>query len=68
MAAADQRGKYQGRFNMALSLGRAVGPLFGGMMVAQFSYPVLFITVTVLMLATLGLVLWRAARERLLNG
>jgi len=68
MAAVDQRGKYQGRFNMALSLGRAVGPLFGGMMVAQFSYAILFMTVTVLMLVTLGIVLWRAAREQLLNG
>ncbi|EIW13163.1 multidrug transport protein, major facilitator superfamily [Lactiplantibacillus pentosus KCA1] len=68
MAADDQRGKYQGRYNMALSLGRAVGPLFGGMMVAQFSYSLLFITVTVLMLGSLALVLWRARREHLLNG
>ncbi|MBU7446730.1 MULTISPECIES: MDR family MFS transporter [Lactiplantibacillus] len=68
MAADDQRGKCQGRYNMALSLGRAVGPLFGGMMVAQFSYSLLFITVTVLMLGSLALVLWRARREHLLNG
>lgn len=68
MAANDQRGKYQGRYNMALSLGRAIGPLFGGMMVAQFSYSVLFMTVTVLMLGTLVLVLLRAKREKLLNG
>ena len=68
MAADDQRGKYQGRYNMALSLGRAVGPLFGGMMVAQFSYSLLFITVTILMLGSLALVLWRARREHLLNG
>ncbi|AUI77979.1 MDR family MFS transporter [Lactiplantibacillus pentosus] len=68
MAADDQRGKYQGRYNMALSLGRAVGPLFGGMMVAQFSYSLLFITVTVLMLGSLALVLWRARHEHLLNG
>ncbi|MCC3162409.1 MDR family MFS transporter [Lactiplantibacillus pentosus] len=68
MAADDQRGKYQGRYNMALSLGRAVGPLFGGMMVAQFSYSLLFITVTVLMLGSLALVLWHARREHLLNG
>ncbi|WP_048000339.1 MDR family MFS transporter [Lactiplantibacillus herbarum] len=68
MAADDQRGKYQGRYNMALSLGRAVGPLFGGMMVAQFSYAILFIVVTLLMLGSLTLVLWRARREHLLNG
>lgn len=68
MAANDQRGKYQGRYNMALSLGRAIGPLFGGMMVAQFNYSVLFMTVTVLMLGTLALVLLRAKREKLLNG
>lgn len=68
MAASDQRGKYQGRYNMALSLGRAVGPLFGGMMVATFTYSVLFVTVTVMMLTALGLVLWRAKRGHLLNG
>ncbi|AVK63552.1 MFS transporter [Lactobacillus sp. CBA3606] len=68
MAAANQRGKYQGRFNMALSLGRAVGPLFGGMMVAQFSYAVLFITVTAAMLMTLGIVLVKARQAHLLNG
>lgn len=68
MAAADQRGKYQGRFNMALSLGRAVGPLFGGMMVAQFSYSILFMTATVLMLGSLSIVLIRAHREHLQNG
>lgn len=68
MAAVDQRGKYQGRFNMALSMGRAVGPLFGGMMVAQFSYSVLFIVVTLMMLTTLGIVLVRARHEKLLNG
>ncbi|RRK10654.1 MFS transporter [Lactiplantibacillus garii] len=68
MAADNQRGKYQGRYNMALSLGRAVGPLFGGMMVAQFTYSVLFITVTILMLGSLALVLLRAKRENLLNG
>ncbi|WP_137626555.1 MDR family MFS transporter [Lactiplantibacillus pingfangensis] len=68
MAAPEQRGKYQGRFNMALAMGRAVGPLFGGMMVAQFSYSVLFIVVTVMMLVTLGIVLIRARHEKLLNG
>ncbi|ETY73495.1 MDR family MFS transporter [Lactiplantibacillus fabifermentans] len=68
MAAPTQRGKYQGRFNMALSLGRAVGPLFGGMMVAQFSYATLFMTVTILMLVTLALVLVKARREHLWNG
>ncbi|CAM3145038.1 MDR family MFS transporter [Lactiplantibacillus plajomi] len=68
MAASDQRGKYQGRYNMALSLGRAVGPLFGGMMVATFTYSILFFTVTVMMLAALSLVLWRAKCGHLLNG
>jgi predicted MFS family arabinose efflux permease len=67
MAADDQRGKYQGRYNMALSLGRAVGPLFGGMMVAQFSYSLLFITVTILMLGSLALVLWRAPARTLIK-
>lgn len=68
MAAVDQRGKYQGRFNMALSLGRAVGPLFGGMMVAQFSYTILFISVTLMMLVALAGVLIKAWQTHLLNG
>ena len=68
MAAVDQRGKYQGRFNMALSLGRAVGPSFGGMMVAQFSYTILFISVTLMMLVALAGVLIKAWQTHLLNG
>lgn len=42
LADAKQKGKYQGMFNIFMSFGRAVGPLFGGIMVEWFNYPILF--------------------------
>lgn len=55
----SQKGKYQGMFNVALSLGRAVGPLFGGMMIDLFSYQTLFLSVTALMLGAMLVVIFR---------
>ena len=37
------KGRYQGMLNSWASAGRALGPLFGGMMIDQFSYHSLFI-------------------------
>lgn len=59
LAANGRKGKYQGMYNVAISLGRAVGPLFGGLMIDYFSYRALFLTVTLAMLITMGLVLGR---------
>ncbi|WP_308440902.1 MDR family MFS transporter [Secundilactobacillus yichangensis] len=44
LAKNGSKGKYQGMFNVALSMGRAVGPLFGGVMIDFFNYQILFFT------------------------
>lgn len=43
------KGEFQGLYNISISLGRAVGPLFGGLMIDYFSYQSLFLTVTIAM-------------------
>ncbi|MFC6253916.1 MDR family MFS transporter [Secundilactobacillus hailunensis] len=57
LAENGRKGKYQGMYNVAISLGRAVGPLFGGLMIDFFSYQALFLCVGAAMLVTLGIVL-----------
>lgn len=41
------KGKYQGFFNAATSLGKAGGPLLGGIIIESFSYHILFIICTI---------------------
>ena len=53
---------------VVLTIGEVIGLPIAPAWVAQFSYSLLFITVTILMLGSLALVLWRARREHLLNG
>ncbi|MTV82854.1 MDR family MFS transporter [Secundilactobacillus folii] len=57
LAANGRKGKYQGMYNVAISLGRAAGPLFGGLMIDYFNYRALFLSVTIAMLLALGLVI-----------
>lgn len=63
LAATGRKGKYQGMYNVAISMGRAAGPLFGGVMIDYFSYQSLFLSVTLAMLLTLGLVMLSNARQ-----
>lgn len=58
LAANGSKGRYQGMYNVAISLGRAAGPLFGGLMIDYFSYQSLFLTVTLAMLGTMLLMVW----------
>lgn len=62
LADSRQKGKFQGLFNIFMSLGRAVGPLFGGLMVEFFNYPALFIVSGGLILLALFCVM-REARK-----
>lgn len=57
LAENGSKGKYQGMYNVAISLGRAIGPLFGGLMIDYFSYQALFLCVGLAMLLSLGCVL-----------
>lgn len=53
LAGNNDKGKFQGLYNMAISLGRAVGPLYGGLLIEYGSYQALFWSVTILMLVAL---------------
>jgi MFS family permease len=44
-----QAGKYQGMTNIAMSIGRAIGPLYGGLIIDYFSYEALFLSVFAMM-------------------
>ncbi|WP_125583457.1 MDR family MFS transporter [Levilactobacillus cerevisiae] len=57
LAGDNDKGKFQGIYNMAISFGRAVGPLYGGMIIEYGSYHSLFWSVTAIMLLALGAVM-----------
>jgi MFS family permease len=44
-----EAGKYQGMTNIAMSIGRAIGPLYGGLIIDHFNYETLFLSVFVMM-------------------
>lgn len=65
LAENGRKGKYQGMLNVSISLGRAAGPLFGGLMIDFFSYQALFLSVTLAMIITMIFVLMsNAALQR----
>ena len=47
---------------MTVSIGRAIGPLFGGFMIEAYSYNALFVVSFVLMALTLLLIIGRMIR------
>lgn len=49
----DEAGHYQGLLNITISVGRAIGPLYGGYVIEHGSYQLLFISVFLMMLITL---------------
>lgn len=57
LAGDNDKGKFQGIYNMAISFGRAIGPLYGGLLIEYSSYQMLFWSVTLLMLISLGAVM-----------
>lgn len=61
LASADQKGRLQGDLNMAISLGRAFGPLIGGLLVDFFSYGLLFSLAggSILVMLLGVLIVWR---------
>lgn len=54
-SANEVKGRNQGLVNGFSSVGRAIGPLFGGLIIDHFSFPMLFIVAGVLMLGISGL-------------
>lgn len=59
LAGDNDKGKFQGIYNMAISFGRAIGPLYGGLLIEYGSYRDLFGSVTLLMLLALAAVMIR---------
>lgn len=57
LAPLGEKGRYQAYFNVAMTIGRAVGPVFGGVMVESLSYGFLFGLCATLILVALGWVL-----------
>lgn len=64
LAGDNDKGKFQGIYNMAISFGRAVGPLYGGLLIEYGSYRDLFGSVTLLMLLALAAVMIRNRMNR----
>lgn len=52
----SETGHYQGLPNVAMSIGRAIGPFYGGLIIDRFNYEILFLTVSIMMFATLLIV------------
>lgn len=59
LAGDNDKGKFQGIYNMAISFGRAVGPLYGGLIIEYGNYQSLFWSVTAFMLLALAAVMVR---------
>ncbi|KRL00467.1 MDR family MFS transporter [Liquorilactobacillus capillatus] len=48
LSSPDEKGRFQGFVSIAASLGHAVGPLFGGLIIEFGSYEVLFVCMVIL--------------------
>lgn len=53
LTGTENAGHYQGLYNIVISVGRAIGPLYGGYIIENGSYQELFLSVFALMLITL---------------
>lgn len=54
LTTVNKAGHYQGLLNIMMSIGRAIGPLYGGFVIDHGNYQELFISVFLLMTVTLG--------------
>ncbi|GHP13508.1 MFS transporter [Lentilactobacillus fungorum] len=63
----EAKGRYQGLIQSWASAGRALGPLFGGLVIEMTSFPVLFIiaTIAVLLVLVTTIGLWQALHGEL---
>ncbi|MBB1079633.1 MFS transporter [Limosilactobacillus sp. STM2_1] len=49
----NEAGHYQGLLNIMMSIGRAIGPLYGGFIIEKGGYQILFLSVFAMMIITL---------------
>ncbi|MEY8293430.1 MDR family MFS transporter [Limosilactobacillus caviae] len=52
----NEAGHYQGLLNIMMSIGRALGPLYGGYVIEKGNYQILFLSVFGMMIITLGII------------
>lgn len=64
LSGLNEKGKYQANVNVAFSAGRAVGPLFGGVIIDLLTYNTLFISMALLILIS-GILLVSLVRTNL---
>lgn len=53
LTTVNETGHYQGLLNITMSIGRAIGPLYGGFVIDQGNYQDLFVSVFLLIAGTL---------------
>ena len=52
----NEAGHYQGLLNIMMSIGRALGPLYGGYIIEKGNYQILFLSVFGMMIITIGII------------
>lgn len=57
-------GKYQGMVNISISIGRALGPLYGGLVIDHLGYSSLFLSAGILITLSLGIVSLQVSKMR----
>lgn len=50
-----------------MSIGRAIGPLYGGLIIDHFNYEILFLTVSLMMFLTLIIVAFLTRSKKIKN-
>lgn len=65
LSTPQQRGKFQGLYNLFMSCGRAVGPLFGGIVLDYASYRELF-SLAAGLIIIFAVILWAMNKRRVL--
>ncbi len=56
LTGVDHAGHYQGLYNIVISVGRAIGPLYGGYVIENSSYQLLFLSAFLMITITLIIV------------
>lgn len=64
ISSPEARGQAQGLITMFISLGRALGPVYGGLMIDHGSYNILFASIFVIITAFIGLA-WLLSKPKL---
>lgn len=63
LSTPEQRGTYQGMFNVFVSAGRAIGPVYGGLLLQHSTYQVLFTSSAALIMFFLVLLMIKNQRN-----